>query len=138
MELLEVTYFLIHLTLQVYKLPSQLGQEIDNTNNVVAECNLSVFDKKAKVAKSRKYKFKAKGIRNEVVLHIYKGSFSVTLNHLMKKMATLLNKREEEWSAQQKAKLKAKHEEKMEGAKKQSQYVNKLLGQSKSLGWPSM
>ena len=54
----------------------------------------------------------------------------------MKKMATLLNKIEDEWSAQQKAKLKEKLKEKMEMAKKQSQYVTKLLGQCKSWGGP--
>ena len=50
MELLEVTYFHIHWTLQVYKLPSQLRQEICNTNNMVAEYKLLVFDQKSKVA----------------------------------------------------------------------------------------
>ena len=49
------------------KLPSRLRQEIDDTNNMVAECNLSLFDQKSKVAKSKNSKFKAKGIRNEVV-----------------------------------------------------------------------
>ena len=86
MELLEVTYFLIHRILQVCKLPSQLRQEIDDTNTMAMECNLSVFDQKSKVAKSRNYKFKAKGICNNIVLH--KSSFSVTSNHPMKKMAT--------------------------------------------------
>ena len=95
MELLEVTYFLIHRILQVCKRPSQLQQETDDTNNMAMECNLSVFDQKSKVAKSRNYKFKAKGICNNVVLH--KSSFSVTPNHLMKKMATLLNK----WAVEQ-------------------------------------
>ena len=42
MELLEVTYFHIHWTLQVYKLPSQLRQEKTK--------KLLVFDQKSKVA----------------------------------------------------------------------------------------
>ena len=111
-----------------------MWQGIDDTNNMIAECNLSVFDQKSKVAKSKNCKFKAKGIRNEVVR--LKSSFSVTPNHPMKKMATLLNKIEDEWSAQQKTKLKEKLKEKMEMVKKQSQYVNKLLSQCKSWDGP--
>ena len=86
------------------------------------------------VAKSRNYKFKAKGIRNDVVLH---QNFSTsTPDHIMKKLGTILNKREDEWTQEQKRLLKLKIEEKIETAKKQSQYVNKLLAQCKSWGGP--
>ena len=119
---------------QVFKLPSQLRQEIENTNNVVAECNLSVFDQKAIVAKSRNYKFQAKGIRNDIVLH--KSSFTTAPDHIMKKMVTVLNKRQDDWTQEQQRLLKLKIEEKIEMAKKQSQYVNKLLAQCKSWDGP--
>ena len=92
-----------------------------------------VFDRKAKVSKSRIYKFKDKGICNNNVLH--KSSSSVTPNHLMKKMATLTKERRSGW-LNIKAKLKAKLEENTEMVKKQSQYVNKLLGQCKSWSGP--
>ena len=53
-------------------------------------------------------------------------------------METLLNKREEVWSLKQKTLLKEKIEEKMQMAQKQSQYVNKLLGQCKSWNGPAV
>lgn len=118
----------------MYKLPSDFRKKIEVTNNVVAECNLSIFDHKAKVAKSRNYRFKAKGIRNDLVLH--QSSFISTPSNLMKKLTSLLNKREDEWTVKQKLLFKKKMEEKMELAKKQSQYVNKLLVQCKSWGGP--
>lgn len=50
----------------------------------------------------------------------------------MKAMTKLLNKREENWTRQQKALQIKKIEEKIELARKQSQYVNKLLVNCKS------
>ena len=47
-------------------------------------------------------------------------------------MVKLLNKREDDWTQEQRRLQKLKIEEKMEMAKKQSQYVNKLLSQCKS------
>ena len=93
-----------------------------------------MFDIKAAAAKTRNYRFKAKGIRNDVVLH--NNSFSSTPDHVMKKMVQILNKKEDEWTDQQKTLLKQKIEEKMETAKKASQYVSKLLVQCKSWGGP--
>ena len=52
----------------IYKLPSALRKELIDTNNI-AERNLSVFDRKSVAAKTRNYKFKAKGIRNDMVVH---------------------------------------------------------------------
>lgn len=82
------------------------------------------------MAKSRNYKFQAKGIRNDVVLH--KSSFATSPDHIMRTMVKLLNKREDDWTQEQRRLQKLKIEEKMEMAKKQSQYVNKLLSQCKS------
>ena len=53
----------------IYKLPLALWKELNDTNNITAEWNLSVFDRKSVVAKTRNYKFKAKGIQNDMVLH---------------------------------------------------------------------
>ena len=131
---MRLSFLTLSAYFQVFKLPSQLCQEIEDTNNVVAECNLSVFDQKAIVAKSRNYKFKAKSIRNDIVLH--KSSFTTAPDHIMKKMVTMLNKREDDWTQEQKWLLKLKIEEKIDMAKKQSQYVNKLLAQCKSWGGP--
>ena len=79
----------------IYKLPSALRKELIDTNNI-AERNLSVFDRKSVAAKTRNYKFKAKGIRNDMVLH--DSSFNLTPNSLMKKLAKLLNLREDKWT----------------------------------------
>ena len=84
----------------IYKLPSALRKELNDTNNIIAERNLSVFDRKLVVAKTRNYKFKAKGIRNDMVLP--DSSFNLTPNNLMKKLAKLLNLREDKWTEQQK------------------------------------
>ena len=68
----------------IYKLPSALRKELNDTNNIIAERNLSVFDRKLVVAKTRNYKFKAKGIRNDMAVH--DSSFNLTPNSLMKKL----------------------------------------------------
>ena len=72
----------------IYKLPSALRKELNDTNNI-AERNLLVFNQTSVAAKTRNYKFKAKGIRNDMVLH--DSSFNLTPNSLMKKLAKLLN-----------------------------------------------
>ena len=89
-----------------------------------------MFDRIAIVAKSRNYRFKAIGITIDIVLH--QSSFSTSPDHIMKKLTAILNKREDEWTQEQKRLLKLKIEEKIEMAKKQSQYLNKLLAQCKS------
>ena len=78
---------------EVYKLSKKLRKTLSDTNNVIAERNLSVFDRKSVIAKYRNYKFKAKGIRNDMVLHT--PSSYETPSALLKKLAKLLNQREE-------------------------------------------
>ena len=77
----------------IYKLPSALRKELNDTNNTITERSLSVFDRKSVVAKTRNYRFKPKGIRNDMVLH--DSSFNLTPNCLMRKLTKLLNLREE-------------------------------------------
>ena len=55
---------------------------------------------------------------------------------MLKKIAGIVNEREEKWTAEQKLLHQQKIEEKMEKAKKQSQYVHKLLVQCKSWDGP--
>ena len=76
----------------IYKLPSALRKELNDTNNI-AERNLSVFNQKSVAANTRNYKFKAKGIRNDMVLH--DSSFNLAPNSLIEKLTKLLNLREE-------------------------------------------
>ena len=68
-----------------------------------------------------------------MVLH---QSAFATPDRIMKSLVKILNKREDEWSKEQNRLLKLKIEEKIELAKKQSKYVNKLLVMCKSWGGP--
>ena len=129
---MRLSFLTLSAYFQVFKLPSQLRQEIRILTTLLLSA-MSVFDQKAIVAKSHNYKFKAKGIRSDIVL--YKSSFTTAPDH-MKKMVTMLNKREDDWTQEQKRLLKLKIEEKIEMTKKQSQYVNKLPAQCKSWGGP--
>ena len=84
---------------QIYKLtPAEMdGLE---TNNILAERKLGVFDIKALCAKSRNYKFKAKSLRDNMVLH--DSSFRNTPDHQLKQIMKVLNTREVLWSNEQK------------------------------------
>ena len=73
----------------IYKLPLALRKELNDANSIIAERNLSVFDRKSVLAKTRNNKFKAKGIRNDMVLP--DSYFNLTPNSLMKKLAKLLS-----------------------------------------------
>ena len=122
---------------EIYKLPSEFRKTLNDTSNIPAERNLSVFDMKSVVAKYRNYKFKAKGIRNDMVLHESSSCYE-TPSSLLKKMAKLLNQREDKWTEEQLRLHKAKVEEKMEKDRHQSQYVHKLLVMSKSWNGPAI
>ena len=69
-----------------------------------------------------------------MVLH--KSTFENTPYKILKTIATILNVREKEWTDDQKRLHKLKVEEKLEKAKNQSQYTNKLLNQCKSWRGP--
>ena len=114
----------------IYKLPSALRKELNDTNNIIAERNHSVFDRNSVVAKTRIYKFKAKGIRNDTVLQ--DSSFNLTTNSLMKKLAKLLNLREDKWTEEQKLLLNQRVQEKMEKTKNQNQRVQEEMEKTKN------
>ena len=106
---------------EIYKLPSTFRKDLDVTSNIIAECNLSIFNKRAVVAKSRNYKFKDKSIRNDLVLH--QPSFENSPSTVLKKIASILNQLEEKWTEEQQKLHKFKMEEKMQKAKNQNQYT---------------
>ena len=119
---------------QIFKLPQLLRKDIHVTNNIVAECHLSIFDRKFVVSKCRTYKFKAKSIRNDLVLH--HSSFKNNPTALLKKIASVVNEREEKWTEEQKILHQRKTEEKLKKAKNHSQRVHKLIVQCKGWGGP--
>ena len=119
---------------EIYRIPLAEREKINVTNNIIAESHLSVFDRKSQVAKFRNNKFKAKGIRNDLVLH--NSAFINSPTHFLKKISAILNEREKNWSEKQALLNKSKIEEKMKKAKKHSNYVYRLLVSCKSWGGP--
>ena len=117
----------------IYKLTSEERKDLE-MHNLVAERNLGVFDKRADVAKFRNHKFKAKSNRNDVVLH--KSSFENIPDYHLKQVVKILEKKECLWNENQKKLNQEKILEKLQKAKKQSCYTNKLLMQCKSWGGP--
>lgn len=69
------------------------------TNNCINERDLSKFDKEAYVSKCRNRKFKAKNIRNNMVL--YKSKKARRLDRISKEIASVLADRERKWDADQ-------------------------------------
>ena len=104
------------------------------TNNLIAERDLSRFDREANVAKSRNRRFKAKNIRNNMVL--YKSKNEIKLDKLSKKLPIILSNRETNWNILQQEKLKRKLEEKLKKSSKAKDYTKNLLQNCKSWGGP--
>ena len=102
------------------------------TNNLDAERHLSVFGKRAPVAKYRNKKFTAKGIRNDVTLFQSK-TFKNEQSKGFTSIVRLLNDMEKDWVDEQKQFLQLKIQEKIEKGKNQSRYTQKCLQQCK--GW---
>ena len=101
-------------------------------HNLDAERHLSVFGKRAPVAKFRNKKFTAKGIRNDVTLfqsETFKNEQSKGFIAIVK----LLNNMEKDWVDKQKEFHKLKILEKIEKGKNQSRYTVKCLQLCK--GW---
>ena len=118
---------------EIHKLSDEEKKDLER-NNILAERELGVFDHRSVVANSRNYKFKAKSLRNDMVLH--KSSFDGEVAKLCTSILKQLNKREEEWTMEQKVLHRKKIEEKMQQARNSSQYTMKLLEKCKSWGGP--
>ena len=110
------------------------GAELDNlpTNNLKSERDLSRFDREARVARCRNRKFKAKNIRNNMVLHKTKNQIKV--DRISKKIALILGDRETKWNNQQRQKQKERVAEKLKKAEKAKYYTGKLPCSCKSRG----
>ena len=104
------------------------------TNNIPSEGIFSVFDRKAVAAKSRNHKFKAKSIRNDMML--YQSSVSNIPDQKVSTILRILNAREKEWDSKQRELHENKITEKLKKANNQSIYTTKLLQQCKSWGGP--
>ena len=101
-----------------------------SSNNLDAERHLTVFGKRAPVAKFRNKKFTAKGIRNDVTLFklaTFKNEQSKGFTYIIK----LLNDMEKDWVDEQKQFQQSKIWDKIEKGKNQSMYMQKCLQQCK-------
>jgi hypothetical protein len=106
------------------------------TNNLDSERHLSVFGKRAPVAKFRNKMFTAKGIRNDVTLY-HSTTFQNSPSRSFVSIVKLLNNMEKEWVGDQKELHKLKIMEKIEKGKKQSKYTDKCLQLCKSWNGPA-
>ena len=118
---------------EIFKLTNEEKTDLEK-NNVICERELGVFDHRAVIAKSGNYKFKAKSLRNDMVLH--KASFGSTAGKLSAAILKMLNDREAQWTTEQKELHQMKIEEKLQQGRNASNYTNKLLGKCKSWGGP--
>ena len=105
------------------------------TNNLVTERDLSRFDREAQVAKSRNRRFKAKNIRNNMVL--YETKSEIKVDKISKKIAEILNQREERWNHSQQEKLRQRLEEKLKKSARAKNYTRKLLQNCKCWAGPA-
>ena len=103
------------------------------TNNCISERDLSRFDKEAGVSRCRNRKFKAKNIRNNMVLYKSKSKV-IKINRISRKISLILADRETVWNDKQQMKLKERLELKLKNAQKAKDYTKKLLQDCKSWG----
>lgn len=105
------------------------------SNNCINERDLSKFDKEAYVSKCRNKKFKAKNIRNNMML--YKSKKATKVDQITKQIAAVLNERERKWSDEQTTKMNKRIAEKLKKAASQKDYTRSLLRECKSWKGPA-
>ena len=123
-------------TLRATDLTQLQSHELEGlpTENIVTERDFSKFDREARVANCRNRKFKAKNIRNNMVL--YKTETEITVDKVSRKICEALAVREAVWTDAQKEKFKERIEMKLAVAKRSQNYTKKLLNRCKSWGGP--
>ena len=95
------------------------------------------FDRDAQVVKGKNRRFKAKNIRNNMVL--YKTKSEIKVDKISKKIAQfeILSQREERWNQSQQEKIKQRLKEKLKKSARAKDYTRKLLQNDKSWGGPA-
>ena len=102
---------------------------------IVFQKEIYRFDKEAVFSRCRSRKFKAKNIRNNMVLY-KSNSKIVKVNRISRKICLILSDRENSWNEKQQVKLKERLELKLKKAQKAKDYTKKLLQDCKSWGGP--
>ena len=113
-------------------LPPEL-LEVLPTNNLKCERQLSEFDRRAVFAKTRNRNFKARGIRDDMVL-FSEGAKQV--DRVTRYVHKLLYKKEIDWTKEQKELQQQRVLSKMEKAVKTKEYQDRLLIKCKSWHGP--
>ena len=123
--------------LRASKLSSLTSDQLEAlpTNNLSTERDLSRFDREARVSKSRNRKFKAKNVRNNMVLYKTNKKM-IKVDKVTRKLALALSINEEKWNEKQMVKFKERIELKLKKASKAKDYTKKLLQECKSWGGP--
>ena len=104
------------------------------TDDLQAERNLSIFDKRAsKVAKCRNFRFTGKSIRNDMMQ--YKGN-TKQIDNSSKIIMHMLTEREKKWTEGQKVKTKKRLDEKFKKGSNETNLMKKLLADCKSWNGP--
>ena len=111
-------------------LPAQGSNDL-LTNSILSERNLSRFNRQARVAKSRNWRFKWENICKNMVL--YKNKTDVKIDKMSWKLSILLSKGET-CNIGQQEKLKARLQEKLKKSAKAKDYTKRLLQNCKSWG----
>ena len=116
------------------KLLSQELLKVLPTDNLKCERQLSEFDRRAVVAKTRNRNFKARGIRDDMILY---NADVQKINKVTRIIQELLTKQEIEWTEAQKELLKQRIFAKMAKAEQTLKYQDRLLVKCKSWSGPS-
>ena len=107
------------------------------SHNLDAERHLSVFGKRAPVAKFRNKNFTAKGIRNDVTL-FQSETFKTENKKGFQQIVKLLNEMEGKWVKSQKEFHTERILEKIKKGESQSKYTTKTVNSGKSIRWSAV
>ena len=121
---------------QLYLLSKEELSDL-STNNLDAERHLTVFGRRAPLAKYRNKKFTAKGIRNDCTLY-HSETFHNEPSKSFSVIVKLLNSMEKDWVGEQKELHKLKMLEKIEKGRKQMTFVDSNLQLCKGWGGPAI
>ena len=120
-------------TTDVHTMNPEEMDAIDVVHNLVCERHLGTFAHRSVVAKYRNKGFTAQGIRDDLVLvH----SDTAVVHSTTRRIYSILKKKEEEWTEEQKKLQAQRIQKKISESKTASDYTMKLLTTCKTWGGP--
>ena len=112
--------------------PARVDKDGLPTNNLLPECDFSVFDRLSRVARMANRKFLATNIRNDMTVLHQKPVLSITAKKTTKQLST----REAQWKDEQRELKHLNDMRKSEKAKGVHAYQNRVLSNCKTWGGP--